>query len=343
MPTVLVTGASGYIAAHIVSQLLEKEYTVIGTVRSEEKAEFFLKKFSDSDLSFEIVADIAEAASFDATFKAHPEIEFVIHSAAVLPRGVPKEDFYKQYVETSIAGTTNILKAIEKYGPKVKHVVLTSSGASIADFRLLSDPDLFLTEETWNEMTWDQVGDYELLAYAYSKAEAERAALKFVERPEIKFTFTSVCPFHVIGPQKFVELEGNPSSEVQHVISLVETPADNPGPFDAWGVAIDVRDVAKAHVLSVENYVKFKGARLALGRTEFSSQIFLDFINKNFPELVGKIPVGNSADHAATLEAKHVAHDFTKTAEIMGIDFIPLEKSVVDGVRQYLEYKDLKK
>lgn len=33
---ILVTGASGYIASHLIHQLLEKHYQVIGTVRSLE-------------------------------------------------------------------------------------------------------------------------------------------------------------------------------------------------------------------------------------------------------------------------------------------------------------------
>lgn len=32
--TVLVTGASGYIASHVIKELLERGYHVIGTVRS---------------------------------------------------------------------------------------------------------------------------------------------------------------------------------------------------------------------------------------------------------------------------------------------------------------------
>ena len=31
---VLVTGASGYIASHVINELLQKDYKVVGTVRS---------------------------------------------------------------------------------------------------------------------------------------------------------------------------------------------------------------------------------------------------------------------------------------------------------------------
>ncbi|CDK26222.1 unnamed protein product [Kuraishia capsulata CBS 1993] len=343
MPAVLVTGASGYIGAHIVSQLLEKKYTVIGTVRTGEKAKFLIEKFEDPNLSFEIVPDIAEATAFDAAFEVHPEIEFVVHTAAVLPRGVPKEELHKQYVETSVAGTINILKTIEKYGPSVRHFVLTSSSAALADLRLFEDSTILLTEDSWNETSWEQVGDFELFAYAYSKAEAERSAKEFTKRPEVKFTFSSVCPVWVLGPQRFVEMEGNSSSEAQLVASLVNAPVNSPGPFDTWGAAVDVRDVAKAHVLSVEKYAEFKDARLVLANAEFTSQLLLNIINQSFPELVGKIPAGNMVDHTVGMKKSHAAIDFSKTAEITGIEFIPLEKTIIDGVKQILEYNALKK
>ncbi len=58
--TVLVTGANGYIAVWIVNYLLEKGYTVRGTVRSEEKGLHLKKLFGSygSKLDLIYVADI---------------------------------------------------------------------------------------------------------------------------------------------------------------------------------------------------------------------------------------------------------------------------------------------
>jgi NADPH-dependent methylglyoxal reductase len=35
--TVLVSGASGYIASHVIKELLQRDYHVVGTVRSVAK------------------------------------------------------------------------------------------------------------------------------------------------------------------------------------------------------------------------------------------------------------------------------------------------------------------
>lgn len=43
--TVLVTGVTGFIAQHIVNNLLQKKYRVIGTVRSKLKSEPLLIEF----------------------------------------------------------------------------------------------------------------------------------------------------------------------------------------------------------------------------------------------------------------------------------------------------------
>jgi nucleoside-diphosphate-sugar epimerase len=58
---VLVTGANGYIAMHVVDQLLKAGYTVRGTVRSTRKIEHLRKTFATHGNKLEIVVvdDIA--------------------------------------------------------------------------------------------------------------------------------------------------------------------------------------------------------------------------------------------------------------------------------------------
>jgi nucleoside-diphosphate-sugar epimerase len=68
-PRILVTGPSGFIGAHVFSQLIQKGYSVRGTVRSQAKADFFKKKYPDADMSFVIVEDIAQPGAFKDAVK----------------------------------------------------------------------------------------------------------------------------------------------------------------------------------------------------------------------------------------------------------------------------------
>ena len=65
---VLVSGANGYIAMWIVRTLLERGFTVRGTVRTEEKGKFMIKYFNSLGYGgdkFEVVVvdDIAKVGN----------------------------------------------------------------------------------------------------------------------------------------------------------------------------------------------------------------------------------------------------------------------------------------
>jgi len=69
--TILVTGASGFVATHILNVFLEHGYNVRGTVRSEATAEKVRKVHPKylKQLSFAIVKDIAAPGAFDEAVK----------------------------------------------------------------------------------------------------------------------------------------------------------------------------------------------------------------------------------------------------------------------------------
>ncbi len=56
-PKALVTGANGFIATWIVQVLIDRGYTVVGTVRSVSKGTFMKQKFGDQ-FEFAVVGDL---------------------------------------------------------------------------------------------------------------------------------------------------------------------------------------------------------------------------------------------------------------------------------------------
>lgn len=78
--TILITGASGFVATHVVKAFLERGYQVRGTVRSEQTAANVRKnflKYSDR-LSFTIVEDIAQPGAFDEAVQGVDGVSYML-------------------------------------------------------------------------------------------------------------------------------------------------------------------------------------------------------------------------------------------------------------------------
>lgn len=131
---ILVTGASGYVATHIVKQLLDKGYRVRGTVRSlkNEKKVAPLRSLGDKEkMKFDL--ELVEADLLDE--KCWPSAvagcTYVIHTASPFPLDVPSDE--SELIEPAVNGTLNVLRACvaAQDDSKVKRVVLTSSTAAV--------------------------------------------------------------------------------------------------------------------------------------------------------------------------------------------------------------------
>ena len=78
MTRVLLTGGSGFIAAHILESLLQRGHSVVTTVRSADKGDKILgshSEYAKDKLNYTVVPDIAkpggEVHSVTATMKLH--------------------------------------------------------------------------------------------------------------------------------------------------------------------------------------------------------------------------------------------------------------------------------
>lgn len=128
---VCVTGANGFIGAHVIRVLLKEGYTVRGTVRNandDEKTQFLRdiarSLQAEARLSF-ASADLLTPGSFDDAFAG---CDAVIHTAAVVD--LTSNNPLENVVKPSILGTENVLRAIRKNASVVR-LVHTSSIAAV--------------------------------------------------------------------------------------------------------------------------------------------------------------------------------------------------------------------
>lgn len=336
--TVLVTGASGFIAQHIVDNLLRKNYSVIGTTRSEDKYKPLLreyrKRYHNCQLLFEVVQDISVDNAFDQLFINHPEITCVIHTASPFFYNVERP-LEEAFLIPAVNGTLNILRAITKYAPQVTNVVITSSFAAVKQMGESYTTHIH-TNNSWNSIKWEDV-ESENDAYIASKTYAEKAARKFVDENHANFKLATVNPTYVFGPQCFDCMVGpvlNTSNEILNTITRLDPLLKTPQVLFG-ALAIDVRDVAEFHVRPLEDSA-LASERIFIAVEPITAQRVLDVLNENCPQLLGKIAKGDPSQTSELLKRFCPKYDITNTLDLVGdYEFITLKESLVDTYDQY--------
>lgn len=236
MPSrVLVTGVSGYVALHVVDQLLKDGHKVRGTIRSlkDEKKVQPIRKLALDPTQLELVeADLDNESSWPAAVK---DIDIVIHVASPFPLANPQDE--QSVIKPAVDGTLFVLRACAVPGSTVKRVVVTSSGYSVFGENL--------EEKTYTEKDWADVNSQKS-AYAKSKILAERSAWDFVEEKKKKdepvFELSVINPVLVLGPI-LTEAYG---SSAQLFLNVFQNPNEKVTNYPVF--CCDVRDVALAHV-----------------------------------------------------------------------------------------------
>jgi nucleoside-diphosphate-sugar epimerase len=198
---ILVTGANGFVASHIVKQFLEREYKVRGTVRDLEKSSWLIQRvfrsYADSG-HFELVqvADLGVEHAFDDAVKGVSAIAHVASIGTFDPNP-------HNVVPPVVTSVTSLLDAANKQ-PSVKAFVYTSSVAAVT----MPTPDNqgHLGSDTYNDLSiqlawapppYDPSRGFAV--YMASKTEAEKALWKWVQDKSPQFTVNSVWPVGIIG------------------------------------------------------------------------------------------------------------------------------------------------
>jgi nucleoside-diphosphate-sugar epimerase len=230
---VLVTGGSGFIAAHCILQLLAAGHRVRATVRSlQREAEVRATLRAAGTDAGERLAFFAADLTADAGWaEAVAGCDAVLHVASPFPLAVPRHE--DELIVPAREGALRVLRAARDAG--VRRVVQTSSFAAIG----YGHPPM---PRPFDEHDWTQVDGPGLTAYAKSKTLAERAAWDFMAREGGSMELAVVNPVGVFGPV----LAADFSTSIELVKRMMDgaLPAL---PRITFGV-VDVRDVADLHL-----------------------------------------------------------------------------------------------
>lgn len=233
MSTILVTGGTGFIAAHTIAQLLGQKHRVRTTLRNlrrEADVRAMLKEAGaepSDQLSF-FAADLQDDAGWS---RAVEGCDYVHHIASPFPPNVPEHE--DDLIVPAREGALRVLRAARRAG--VKRVVLTSSFAAIGyGHKPQTQP--------FNETNWTDLSGTDATAYVKSKTLAERAAWEFIAKEGGDLELSVINPVAVFGP-----VLGPDYSTSVLLIQRLLTGTVPGSPNLSFGV-VDVRDVADIHI-----------------------------------------------------------------------------------------------
>ncbi|MVA69631.1 NAD-dependent epimerase/dehydratase family protein [Agrobacterium vitis] len=243
--TMLVTGGSGFVASHLILQLLEMDATVHATVRSLRNVAK-IKPLTDMQARFPgkltlYEADLLTPGSFDAAM-AGCAIVFHVASPFKLPEKI--KDGQREMVEPALQGTRNVLGSVNRT-ESVRRVVMTSTiGAIFGDYIDVRS----MKNNTVAENYFNTSSNVQNNPYHYSKVLAEKEAWK-IQGEQSRWSLTTINPGMILGPSL------TPASESGSLFLLDEM---FKGYFfygmpDLSLACVDVRDVAQAHIRAALN------------------------------------------------------------------------------------------
>ncbi|WP_421952485.1 SDR family oxidoreductase [Pelagibacterium sp.] len=277
---VLLTGISGFLGGHVALELLGAGYTVRGSVRNlsrTDKVRATLQRAGADISRLEFVAlDLERDKGWDEAMEG---VRFLQHTASPFVLQMPPDK--NELIRPAVEGTERALNAA--LAANVERVVLTSSMAAIAYGHDKSRTAPFTAND------WTNLEGRGVTPYTESKTLAERRAWEIMRAAGRETDLATINPSGIFGPL----LDEDPGTSATLVQRLMNgsVPAAPRIPL----VAIDVRDVARAHLAAMIS-PEAGGHRFPMGeRTMFFAEVAA-ILRQAFPAHARKIPRRELAD-----------------------------------------------
>ena len=346
---VMVTGATGYVAGWIVKRLLDEGFTVHAAVRNPDDSDKlkYLNQLAESatgNIQY-FQADLLVEGSYAEAMQG---CEVVFHTAS--PFTLNAEDPQKELIEPAQLGTRNVLEQANQTA-SVKRIVVTSSCAAIYG----DNADLAaVAGDSFTENDWNTTSSRSHQPYSYSKVLAEKEAWKIAKAQDC-WRLVVINPSLVLGP-------GINPYATSASFSLMQQFGDGTmksGMVDLGIGAVDVRDVAEAHIQAAFN-PDTEGRHIVSGHNtdfpEFAKilrESFGDtspFPTKTLPKwlvwIVGPPPPPPPPPFLAkNTTRKYIARniglpfraDNQKSIQSLGIRYRPLKVSITEMFQQLID------
>ena len=275
--TVLVTGASGFIATHCILKLASEGYKIRGTVRDFSRVDSLEKLLSAGLMKYYQASNLdvswlqADLNADDGWTDAAKDCDFVLHVASPVTFSIHGED---ELIATARNGTLRVLKAAS--AAKVKRTVVTSSITAISAGHH-KDYNPF-TEDIWSNVINTDCSPYEK-----SKTFAERAAWDFLAKEPTAMEICTINPSLVFGPV----LEEDIGESVGVLREMLEGKYPL-APKLNFGI-VDVRDVAEMHFLAMTRE-EAPGNRFICNSETLSVLEVSKLVQKLYPDYKKRLP-----------------------------------------------------
>eukprot|EP00759_Apiculatamorpha_spiralis_P044148 PhF_6_TR41284/c1_g1_i8/m.62454 len=336
---VLVTGASGYLATHLIEDLLERGYHVRGTVRSlsdkSKYAHLLTLRFATGGLEL-VEADVMDAPSILRAMAGCVDGVFHVASPYFRPKpNTPASEAEAQLLRPALEGTRNVLQACAVVRPK--RIVVTGSAAAV----MVGDgtaPSRALNENDWNERS-----SLTKLPYPYSKVRAERETWRLAS--ELSLDVVVVNPTLILGPviaAERVRAKGwnELNTSCKTIGDILRGTHKGPATHREGYSVIDVKDVVKAHRLALE-LPSAKGRYITSSVEPVSWAQMYKWLREEFPQFRDRIPDPdtNAKDTPDPTYSTFTKFDSTKALSLPGFEtgFIHPKDSIIATAQSLLD------
>ena len=264
-PLVTITGVTGFLGSMTAKVYLEDgSYRIRGTVRDVNNASKIdpLKQTLGEELFNQMELVEADLLNAESMANAIVGSTFVVHTASpFVLQNPPDAD---TLIRPAVEGTTAVLNACKTNN--VQKLVITSSIAAIRD----QLPANWPADNTFDETFWSDTSpeNTKITHYNKSKTLAEKAAWDFREAlPEAeRFDIITLNPALIIGPAH--QTNDFASGEVVRGIMTSTNPVGRVRMGN-----VDVRDVARAHLLAIKVDAAKNRRFLLVGRCAWRSEM----------------------------------------------------------------------